>query len=235
MLEELGNQTDIVLNEATHGALSTFSEDEQDLFDQSIETFITQHALPHIDVVTVLNSFYERTGKFFPEDAYYEQRMNFFWDHFIFNTPWLTGKHQEPLFTSKAADGIRETFDDAHYSLFRIRKTKLNQIIVRDQLSGDKIYIHARPRQVFTGLKKGDYLQSWLYEKDGKSYLSRGLIIHPEGARKSIIKYIKTLDLDLKNAKLDFLSTLAAKQIRHIRHQHVAPERIYRELLSQQR
>ena len=45
---------------------------------------------------------------------------------------------------------------------------------------------------------------------------------------------LKTLDLELQNAKLDFLSTLAAKQIRHIRHQHVAPERIYRELLNQQ-
>lgn len=204
-----------------------------DDFDKALESFITGLSLDHTNIAEVLNTFYDSNGKFFPDDPFYESRMTFFWDHYIFNTSALVSGAKHSIFASQGSEAFGDTIDGATYSLYRVKKVKPQTLLVIDEITQAKVFICARKDQNLSGFSKGDYIQVWLYEKDGKLYMSRGLIMHPAAAKKSLNKVIKNTERQDSSMVEKFLSSIACKQIRHVRHQHVAPERIYRELVRE--
>ena len=211
--------------------VSQMMEIPVDNFDQTIEKFITTSELfsNREKTIDALENFYELCGKFFAEDAFYEQRMCLFWDMYIFYTSFL-----RDIKTDDEMDNVPEELSDCLenvcYSLFKIKKLKNEAMLVVDEISGDKIWISPRMNQSFAGMNKSDYIQGFLYLKNGQNFLSHGLIIHPLQAKKAIQKVVKNRPLNSNCDRLNLLCDLSKIHLRHVRHMHVAPERIYSEL-----
>lgn len=213
-------------------SLSEFDHNHKsDKFDKAIENFITSSGLSNNrdEVIAALEVFYKKSGKFFAEDTFYEHRMSYFWDHYIFYTHWLNDQCEISHYEQFQGD-LKNFIEDFRYSLFKIKKVQCQSLLVIDEISKEKLIIEARENQSFTGMNKSDYIQGFLYIFDGAFYLSRGLVIHPFHAKKAIQRAMKLKTFDTTEERLQFLSQLSSIQLRHVRHMHVSPERIYSEL-----
>ena len=229
MLERLIKIESNVFKDASPLEFDALSKSDD--FDRAIENYITSSGLSNCReiVINALESFYRKSGKFFAEDPFYEHRMSYFWDQYIFHTGWLSNKFELSHYESLPGN-LKNIIEDYRYSLFKIKKVRCQSLLVIDEINKDKLTIEARENQSFTGMNKGDYLQSFLYIKDSVHYLSRGIVIHPFKAKKSIEKALKVKSFEQLAEKLHFLSQLSTIHLRHIRHMHVSPERIYSEL-----
>jgi hypothetical protein len=196
-----------------------------------MEEFITSSDVfsDRDQTIAALEKYYDNCGKFFAEDTFYEQRMCLFWDMYIFVTDFLSSDGVKNA-VEYVPDALAHCIDEAHFSIFKVKKVKDTDLIVSDEALDEKLVIHKRDHQNFAGMNKSDYIQGFVYQKDDKNYLSHGLIVHPPKARKSIQKLLKNELSKDKFDRLDLLCKLSKIHLRHVRHMHVSPERIYNEI-----
>ncbi len=208
--------------------------------DDLVETIITwsYEVLGEGEIVAATEKFHLDAGKVFHDDTFYDNRMSYFLDHFLFERQ-VTGRGLTPFlmfmdrFAAELPADLKARLTalaDHRHSLYRILKLQPTVMVIEDILQPSKLTVVARTGETFRGLEKKAMFQGFVF-KDGPQgdvwQLSHGLILHPARAQRLIAKFLK-----LTKKAGDFVSTawlwrLASLQIRHLRHRHVDPKLIY--------
>ena len=223
---------------------------ESSTADDLVESIITwsHDAVGPAELIEARDRFFVTHGKTVPEDAFYDARMSYFFDHFIFERPLTAlpnGLSTTPyeLFLARARQSeatlpqvvtkrLTELGDSRH-SLYEITKVAEHQLVVRDLLTDDRLDITPRANENFRGLAKGQMLQAFAYAHAGQRLLSPGIVLHHAKVGRVVRKHLKQERKQGELARRSVLAKLAHVQMRCLRHQHVAPAAIYRsELLD---
>lgn len=187
--------------------------------------------------VEPLENFMTKWGKAFPDDVFYQDRMNYFLEHCILERP-MTG-HPGGLtpFMAfiKESSGLQllshknwQSFCDFRHSLFEVVKAGTSQITVRDMLT-DRLYkVVPKHNETLKFMIKKSIFQGFVFGSEDDVYrLGQGLIIHPERARKQLVKFAKAQRKTPRVVENEVLRMIAFTNMRFLRMQHVDPATIY--------
>lgn len=204
----------------------------------------TTDLLGREELIAAQQAFFNNTGKVFHDDDFYNSRISYFIEHFLFERPisgvgqaeLMKGLIPYQLFINKAieAQSIDETAKaifaslmHARHSLFEVEKTNHSSLIIRDILIPQKIQIMAKQGENFVAFEPGIIFQGFVFRMPKKCHLGGGLIVHPSRAKNLISHFIKKTRKTGPTAEFPFLCKLAKIHLKHIRHQHVDVKSIY--------
>jgi len=215
------------------------------------ETMIAwaQQTLGGDEFVAAKEEFFTQTGKFFSDDPFYDERITYFLDHFIFGRPvarkdgdstLLETPYQSFMRSSQLYEGgsQAEKFADFaeigcfRHSLFQVLRCSKNEMLVRDLVSGTKHKISAQGRTSLVAFHKHDLFQGYLLPYRDQVYLSLGVIHHPSIVsrlvRGELKKLLKAAEKGGVFDKGKFLFDLAHRHMRAMRHKKADPRLLYK-------
>jgi len=178
-------------------------------------------------LVQAKEDFYERTGKVFHDDSFFNDRMSYFIDYFIFERQLPS--HNGSAFDLYQKEDTNHCIHGVWHSIFSIHKLHDQYLTLRDLISTERHKIPRSKETSFDGITKKDLFQGFIYNLGPQKTLSRGLIFHPIDSHSSIKKYLK---LQQKKSSLDVdqvLIRFAKQHMRHLRHGHVNPKLFYQQ------
>ena len=226
--DQQANRTHFVIDNSVCGD----SNSEVDRYLEDILNWSHRHFGPS-QLVNAKEEFYWKTGKIFSDDSFFNSRMSYFLDYFLFERPLEIKdekfRGQTPYIAYTKQVNNDPVISSFIHSVFQVLKCSRDSIYIRDVLKGEKYLVTRREHETFEGIRKKDLFQGFLYLLDNRSILSRGLIFHPSpsfGLIKKFLKKIRKLEEYEDNRAL---SRLARLQLRHFRHVHVNPRIFYAE------
>lgn len=182
------------------------------------------------EFVQYKETFFLTFGKVFPEDDFFNRRMSYFIDQFVF-------EHHLPLtlptivyktpFERYLELNVASHLATAQHSVFYVQKVQTQSMLLKDLITTERIRVDQAHNTSFEGIQKKDIFQGFIYDLHHKKALSRGLIFHPNNVHHLIRKDLRT---SLKKNQFDkhqTLARLASQQLRHLRHLHVNPKIFY--------
>lgn len=172
------------------------------------------------EFVRAKEDFYAQFGKVHPEDTFYNARMNYFLEYFVFLRP-MGNSGKTPF---QAWGGVA---DAPIHSVFQVIRHRPDNMVVRDLVSTQKYKILPRRGETFVGFGKSDIFQGFVFLEEGRYSISTGAIVHPRTATGVIRKLIKNATKGPQFSANTLLYDLAQLQIRAARHAHVNPKLLY--------
>lgn len=224
--------TDFVLDKpkiAIDDSLSVGFGSELALFIEDIIVWV-ELEYGRDELIKGKEEFYVHHGKVFHGESFFNSRMNFFLDFFLFHrkikgeAPYQAWKREKK--------GEELVISGAEYSLFEILKLNDKLLIIKNLFKNQKLIVTEFDYEGLIGVQKNDIFQGFIYSSDEKLILSRALIFHPHRSKKLIKRTVKK---ELKKGLDDenfLLCSFAKMQLKHLRHAHVDPRNIYIELDS---
>lgn len=190
-------------------------------------------------LIQAKEDFFQKYGKIFPEDDFFNVRMQYFTDFFIFD--WRikgpTNENSLTPFASYHQDRSTHSehsriFANVRHSLFRVTKLSTDGLQLEDCLTDNKIKVSSRFKNNFFAIKKNDIFQGYLYVLNNMNILSHGVVFHPTVAYKIIKSFLKKAKKSQSLNETDILHLLARTQLRQKRHPHVNPKLIYNQIIT---
>jgi len=211
---------------------------ENPSFDDLMEVIadFTQHLIGTDGVIEARENFYITMGKSFHSDHTYERRVQYFLDYLIFEHVYKHTQTKESLLPinefkahpdSLPARDLLEKIGEPVHSIFSISKVKEKQLWITDIINEVSYVVTPKTNELFTGYKKKMILQCYLFEQGEESWISRGIILHPIDAFKTIVNYVKKSKAQHGFNKNIIISRLARQAMRHQRLPHVGAKTIY--------
>jgi hypothetical protein len=213
-----------------------FSANVESQIDNQLETFLewSHKIFGSEQLILAKEEFYTKMGKIFPEDDFFNRRISYFVDYFLFERPLRSKcKHNRmtPFNAFKESEGS-PTIQRASHSIYQVLKVCQKFLHIEDFISGERFKIEPSDHTSFEGIVKKDLFQGFIYDVDNQTVLSRGLVFHPPQVHGLIKKHLKMLRKnDLFNRE-QILSFLARTHLRHIRHSHVSAKLFYEKELN---
>jgi len=190
-------------------------------------------------------NYFNSMGKVFPEDSFYEQRINYFLDILLLERPIKF--HENPAEKSlktpfelfmesaefKQANVSRdmrskiESIGAFRHSVYQIDTIGNGVMQCHDLLDGIDYKIKSKHGETFRGFSKKDIFQGFIFPQGDVAYLSLGVFVHPKKAQKIIMKLIKKGMKATNFEGENLLKILAQKQLKHHRHANIDPRYIY--------
>ncbi len=214
------------------------------VIDDLIELIIS-HANEHAgkaEIVAASERFFMENGKVFHDDTFYDTRMTYFFDHFVFERP-LSSRSGGPLATpyehflaavcdqnvtvTPPVSALLLQLRDYRHSLFQIAKLDLKKMVLTDLLVPCRVTVTAKPGETFIGLDKKTIFQGFVFPHGEESQLSPGIVLHPQRGSRLIKKFVKQAQKTENFSRKLTLARLASLQLRYLRHRHVDPKSIY--------
>ena len=187
--------------------------------------------------VEPLETFMAKWGKSFPDDPFYQDRMNYFLEYSILERPMTGHPNRLTPFMAfiKESSGVQllshrnwQSFCDFRHSLFEVVKAGATQIVIRDMLTERLYKVAPKENETLKFMTKKSIFQGYLFASGNELYrLGQGLIIHPERARKQIVKFTKVQRRLPRFTESEILRMIAFTNMRFLRMQHVDPAVIY--------
>lgn len=187
--------------------------------------------------VEPLETFMAKWGKSFPDDAFYQDRMNYFLEYAILERPMTGHPHRLTPFMAyiKESSGVKllahknwQSFGDFRHSLFEVVKSGATQIVIRDMLTERLYKVAPKESETLKFMTKKSIFQGYLFVSGTDLYrLGQGLIIHPDRARKQIVKFTKVHRKLPRFTESEILRMISFTNMRFLRMQHVDPAVIY--------
>ena len=222
--------------------------------DALVEALIswTQSAVGSHEIITACELFFTQYGKVFHDDTFYDNRMAYFFDHFLFEralsksflektslkkleiwTPYKVFLHHlGGQQGQNVDDSVRQGFHQLQgfrHSLYQVRKLRGSHMVVRDLIQQDTLRLEDEAGYAFVGFDKGDIFQSFVFPATNHYCLSQGVILHPYQAGRIIRRYLRQALKEEAFPRHRALSRLARQHIRHVRHRHVDAKLIYQQ------
>jgi hypothetical protein len=182
--------------------------------------------------------FFNSFGRVLPEDEFYQMRMNYFLEWCVLERPVsgrTDGQTPSSLFLQDTSNESQKESREfwasvvgAHrHSVFEVIASSDTVIIVRDLLARHIYRIMSQPGVTLKFFVRKMIFQGFIYGFGGLYRLGSGYIIHPDGARYTITRQIKSRDCP----ESDVLKKLALVNMRFRRMQHVESKQIYTQYL----
>ena len=180
-------------------------------------------------------------GKVFPEGPFYETRMSYFLDYFVFLRPLPAGTGAPTAFL-RFCNEIARMFDSGgnlagplvramesfRHSLFQIVNVPAaNSMTIRDMRTGATYDIRRKTNESFCGFTRDAVFQGFVFPDGDHAYLGNGLIMHPPQAVSIIRKFLKKAESGQDFDEQAILARLAWVQLKALRHNRAGAKRIY--------
>jgi len=197
------------------------------------------------EFIQARQEFFTLTGRIFPDDYFYHQRIAYFLDFFTFQRP-VQGKFREndqastpfkkfvcsPFFNAKNLTEVQQKkfYDLANFrhSLFKIIKVKKSKLGLKDLFAEDKFEVSDPLNKIlFQGLPPNSVYQGFIFNINEKIYLSQGLLLHPASASRIIVRSVNKLKKDPPFNQMKYLAKLAKQNLNYIRHKKAEAKTIY--------
>lgn len=193
------------------------------------------------EIVAASERFFMENGKVFHDDSFYDPRMTYFFDHFVFERPlaghggplatpyehFLAAVKDQHLTLAPAVSALLGQLRDYRHSLFQIVKLDLTKMVLQDLLVPGRITVTAKSGESFRGLDKKTIFQGFVFPRGEEAQVSSGIILHPKRSTRLIKKFVKQAQKTENFSRKITLARLASLQLRHLRHRHVDPKSIY--------
>lgn len=204
---------------------------EQTATDTFVENLIQQFVGKYgtKPIVDAKEEFFLNGGKIFAEDDNYHQRIYYFLNHFIFERPLSRASRTTPFLEYLESVNASPAIEGYTHSLFKILKVRPDHILLKDLFSEKKMRVDKQELEVFEGIAKGDLFQGILLHQGPVTFLSRGLIFHPNRSHKIILNLLKQERKTQRFGKDQILFALARQQLKHTRLKHVDPKIVYQD------
>lgn len=176
-------------------------------------------------VAKAKEEFYLISGKFFYDEQDYNNRIEYFFDYFLFERRMVDVSKKiddlPPLlnfissFDSKVPEYSLETCDlvcnlrSFTHSIFEVRKAARLGCEVTDILSNERLKISAVDGQNYSAIERGQLIQAYTYPWKNERVFSRGTLFHPKDCTGIIKKIAKKQRKEPSFHKLNFLFKLA--------------------------
>jgi hypothetical protein len=204
-----------------------------------------QAAFGTTEILTAQEQFFAEMGKTFSDDSFFDARMSYFFDWFLYERE-VAGAHGQATYGGPTpyaafcrqleAKGVVPPEQTARrlaglgrfrHSVFEIAKVQETSMVVTDLLQGGKLSVTSKADEIYRGLEKKNIFQGFLFELGDVNHISQGLVLHPQRVVSQIKKRLKIAKKSPEFAAKAELSRLASTQMRHLRHRHVDPKTIY--------
>ena len=183
-----------------------------------------------------LEDFMRSFGKVFPEDEFYQERMNLFLEHCILQRP-LTGQGlgRSPMvefmddrsITTDRSSIWWKTLCEFRHTIFEVTKSGSDQIAIKDLITDQTLIVRPKESETLRFVEKRSIMQGFVFRTENGHYCFGQGIIHPPRARKLIQRAAKEHRKKRPCADATFLTKLALINLKYLRMHHVDPEVIY--------
>lgn len=202
--------------------------------EQEVEQLLSyaQRKFGQDQLVQAKEDFFWLMGRVFHDDDFYEERMTYFLDIYLFERPLRrqASAQNSPLFIYRADSDVSPIgIYSFRHSLFQVTKVEKNTLFVDDLLEGQPLIVTSKPGEHFSQMTTKQIFQGFIYRSARGNELSRGLIYHPSGVNSLILKSVRIFQSDLTLSFSKVLGLLAKNHLRHLRQDHLDPKRIYAE------
>lgn len=188
--------------------------------------------------ISPLEDFQSRYGKVNPEDEFYQSRMNYFLEQCILERPMGKDNLLPPIarFFERHSHLTREHTSEAEiwvdlngfsHGIFQVIKPGSDVILVKDLISDRLFKVVPKSGETLQYLRKKSIFQGFVFGAFEHKILGQGLIVHPEGASREILKFVKKFKKYPTVRPAELLRLFAATNMRFLRMQHVDPAIIY--------
>lgn len=190
--------------------------------------------------VEPLEEFAVVFGKSFPEDPFFQDRMNYFLEYSVLEKPLkgnAAGLTPLRMFMDELV-GREELFPEPwrifsefRHSIFEVVRSGEQQILLKDLFNERRYIVRSKAGETLKYLTKKTIFQAYLFGSTGAFYLGQGVVIHPERARKPLKKFIKIKTKANVLKEMDTLKLAALVNMRYLRMKHVDPSTLYSQYL----
>lgn len=206
------------------------------------ETALGSHAF-----VESQATFFERTGKVFPEDPFFGARLNYFFESFLFlmrregspgtlpMTPFeLLGEEirKGAVVDPILADCVR-SISRVRSSVFFVKRANADFLEMVDLVQGSRHRVEAKKDELLAGISKGQLVQGFLYCVDGREYLGHGLLFHPREVTRQVKRAVQLAKQGPTYETERLLERLALLHLRFLRQPTADMRRLYQTLRVQ--
>ena len=211
--------------------------------DQLLEAVVmrSEREFGKATFIAAKDEFHALFGKVFPEDPFYEMRMSYFLDYFVFlralpsgagaPTAFLRfGNEVARMFDSdgSAAGRLVQAMESFRHSLFEIANVPAaNSMTIRDMRTGTPYQVRRKSNESFCGFTRDTVFQGFVFPDGTHAYLGNGLIMHPPQVITMIRKFVKKEERSPDFDEQATLARLAWVQLKAMRHSHAGAKRIY--------
>lgn len=187
--------------------------------------------------------FFWKMGKVFYDDPFFDTRMSYFLDFFLFERPLdSTACHSVSLTPFQAfldssiffngkfdPNFMRQCFDigATKHTLLEIMTSSPIEITVCDLVERKKLKLTPRTGMTFEGLKKKAIIQGFLTPFGRRVYLGRGVLFHEKEVSPIIKANVKRLSKLDRPDYMALLGDLAVRQLRFLRQRKVDIKSLY--------
>lgn len=164
--------------------------------------------------------YFHLTGPILEEDGDFENRLNCFYDWFLFSYELeeLTTVSKHYLISNKLSKDLEQSIFENHYSLFHIQKEDMKKnIVIQDFIEKKKMKILAENLQLPVLVDDLFVGRVVLYQDNW--YLMKGLSFLPQEMKKNLTPFIKKIKAIKKGPQRDsillFIEGLKNKWLRY--------------------
>lgn len=211
----------------------------EDCLEEVVEWVATRRGKEYF--VEPLDTFLAQWGKAFPEDPFYQDRMNYFLEYCVLERTMTGNLDSLTPFMAfiKESSGLQllknkcwQSFCDFRHSVFEVLKSGDDQILIRDLLSLRSYKVVPKEQETLKFMAKKSIFQGFIFSSDEGYRLGQGIIIHPEKSRKQILKFMREQKKVPRFTENEILKMIAFTNMRFLRMQHVNPSVIYARIFA---
>lgn len=194
------------------------------------------------DLVGARDEFWVQTGKAFTADPFYDARISYFFDHYLFERPIVLDdlqatpyQHYLRRLDQGLVAPLPEDLESAvralgayRHSFFQILKVQDKSMTIEDLLEKRRLLIRSKGDEIFAGIEKKNIFQGFVFRNGEVAHLSQGFVLHPVRIAGLLKRHLKIHKKAKTTDQLPLLFKLASLHIRHLRHKHVDPKTIYK-------
>lgn len=203
------------------------------------------------ELISARQDFFQMTGKVFPDDYFYHQRISYFLDFFTFQRPICLNSEDLHHYTpfnrficssffdqENFSEHIQRKFYDLanfRHSLFKVIRIRKSGFTLKDIFSDENIDILDPSRKLLSQRMPLNALyQGFIFNLDNTIFLSQGLFLHPPSATQIITSTVNKLKKSPPLNQVEYLTKLAKLQLNHIRHPKLKTRQIYGQLKNEE-
>ena len=154
--------------------------------------------------VAAREEFDWKSGKVFHDDSFYDTRISYFLDFFVFERPIsgaaADGRVETPIQSfmrqpdARVPKKVMEVFEElgkARHSFYQVSRPGIRRMQVKDLVSGEKLGVSARTGMTFEGISRSEIFQGFLLPFQSSLRLSVGSVFHSKLANTPIKRRIR--------------------------------------------
>ncbi len=187
----------------------------------------------HEDILAGKDLFYGELGHYEEDSEGYEQRLNLFFDWYLFSRELSSVGLCPAEYVLELADfemsseerELYESLAKTYHSIFEIVKIRGESVTVKDLFTGKKILMSDSRYSI--GFNKDEIFDGRIFKYQDKNFFCKGFCFHPPQARRFILKEIKAVRKAEREEQESLMLKLMKMRFKVEQYKHLKIDDVY--------